>query len=361
MSGDQSEEDKQYEPSQKKLDDARKKGEIPRSVDLTTAAAYGGLLVAAMVFGPNALINVGDTLQMLLDQSHSLAEVMFVGSPQPLMAGLMGTLIGALSPIFFLPAAFAMVSILGQRAFVIAPDKLKPKGSRISPIQGAKNKFGRNGMFEFTKSFVKLSIFSCVLGVFLYQRQDRMIGAMFLSPEMIAVEVLSLVISLLIIVLLVATSLGAIDYLWQKAEHSRKHRMSRKEMLDELKQSDGDPLMKQQRRQRGIDLAMNAMMADVPDANVVIVNPTHYAVALKWSPSDGTAPICVAKGSDEIAARIREIANRNNIPLHSDPPTARALHATVEIGQEVPAGHYKAVAAAIRFADKMRAKAVAAR
>jgi flagellar biosynthetic protein FlhB len=115
--------------------------------------------------------------------------------------------------------------------------------------------------------------------------------------------------------------------------------------------------MKQERRQRAYDIAMNQMMADIPEADVVIVNPTHYAVALKWDRARGTAPKCVAKGVDEIAAKIREIAAEHGVALHSDPPTARAIHATVEIGDEIRPEHYRAVAAAIRFAEAMRKKA----
>lgn len=112
--------------------------------------------------------------------------------------------------------------------------------------------------------------------------------------------------------------------------------------------------MKQQRRQKGVEIAMNQMLAAVPDADVIVVNPTHYAVALKWDRSVGGAPECIAKGVDEIAARIRERAQENAIPIHSDPPTARALFSSVEIGEQIPRDHYEAVAAAIRFADRIK-------
>ena len=133
--------------------------------------------------------------------------------------------------------------------------------------------------------------------------------------------------------------------------------MSHKELRDEYKESEGDPAMKQQRRQRAQDIAMNQMMGDVPSADVVVVNPTHYAVALKWKRGSGEVPVCVAKGVDEVAARIREKAREAGVPIHSDPPTARALHATIEIGQQISQEHYRPVAAAIRFADAMRKRA----
>lgn len=246
---------------------------------------------------------------------------------------------------------------IAMRSFVVAPEKLKPKFNKISPLSNAKNKFGRSGLFEFLKSFVKLTIYTVILGAFLWAKMPQMLGSLSLSAGMATVMMLDLCVAFFVIVLLIALVMGAIDVVWQQHEHLRKNRMSHKELMDEVKQNEGDPHMKQHRRQKGYDIAMNQMLAEVPNADVIIVNPTHYAVALKWSKMPGAAPICVAKGVDEIAARIREIACENGVPIHSDPPTARALHATVEIGQEIPPDSYKAVAAAIQFAEKMRRKA----
>ena len=354
---DDGDDDKQFEPSQKKLDDARKKGEIPKSTDLTTAAAYGGLLIAVVATGPASLIGAGNLLETLLDQADELAVLTVSASPQPVLGGLFVAVALKMLPWFALPAAFALLSIAAQQAFVIAPSRIAPKLSRISPIAGAKNKFGRQGLFEFLKSFVKLMLYGAVLGIYLLSQRDEMVGAMSLSPGMVAVVLGRMTVTLMLIVLCIAATLGVVDLLWQRSEHMRKHRMSRKELMDEMKESDGDPAMKQQRRAKAIDLALNQMLTDVPEASVVIVNPTHYAVALKWGGGAGTAPICVAKGVDEIAARIREVAAEHGVPIHSDPPTARALHATVEIGQEIAPDHYQAVAAAIRFAQAMRLKA----
>ena len=354
---DESDDDKQFEPSQKKLDEARKKGEIPRSTDLTTAAAYGGLLIAVLSMGSASLIEAGNLLATLLDQADELAVLTASAAPQPLLGGVVVGVALKMMPWFALPAAFALLSVAAQQAFVIAPSRLAPKLSRISPVAGAQNKFGRQGIFEFLKSFAKLSLYSAVLGFYLLSQRDRMIGALALSPGMVMVVLGQMTVTLMSIVLGIATTLGVVDLLWQRAEHARKHRMSRKEMMDEMKESDGDPMMKQQRRQKAVELALNQMMADVPTASVVIVNPTHYAVALKWGGGAGTAPICVAKGVDEIAARIREVAAGHAVPIHADPPTARALHATVDIGEEIAPDHYQAVAAAIRFAQAMRQKA----
>ena len=156
---------------------------------------------------------------------------------------------------------------------------------------------------------------------------------------------------------LVIGFISTLDYFWQRAQFLRKQRMTLKEVRDETKETEGDPLTKQQRRQRAYEIASNQMLADVPQADVVIVNPEHYAIALQWERTAGSAPICIAKGVDEIAARIREVAAEHAVPVYRDPPTARALFATTDLGEEIPIDLYRAIAAAIRFADAMRKKA----
>lgn len=350
-------EDKQYEASQKKLDDAREKGEIPRSQDVTTAAAYGGMLVACVGLGGPALVGAAGTMMAFLDRPEKLAAEVFGGGAAPVLGGLTAGVTLPLLPFFVVPGVLAIAALFATRSLVFATEKMKPKLNKISPIAQAKNKFGRSGLFEFAKSFSKLSIYSVILGVYLFARMEDIVATMALSPGMATTVLLRMSVTFLFLVLGVSLVIGGVDFLWQRAEHLRKHRMSHKEMRDEHKQMEGDPHMKQQRRQKAYDIAMNKMLSDVPKADVVIVNPTHYAVALKWSRARGSAPECVAKGVDEIAARIREIAAENGVALHSDPPTARALHATVDVGQEVRPEHYRAVAAAIRFAEAMRKKA----
>lgn len=356
MSDEDQDSDKQYEPSQKKLEDARKKGEIPRSVDLTTAGAYAGFLLTLMTIGPASLEVLGEALKVLIGQATDIDRVLFAGSGTALTGGILQSVLAGVLPWLFVPAAVALLLTAAQQAFLFTPSKVAPKLNKISPISGIKNKFGRQGLFEFFKSSAKLVIYTIVMAAFLVAQSDVIIGSLRLPPRQIVYELGQMISGLLMIVLLIAVILGGIDYLWQRGNHLRKNRMSRKEMMDEHKQSEGDPFIKQQRRQRGQDIATNRMLVDVPAADVVIVNPTHFAVALKWDRT-ATAPVCIAKGVDEVAARIRQMADEHAVPIHSDPPTARALHAEVEIGQEISQDHYRAVAAAIRFAEAMRQRA----
>ncbi len=349
--------EKSHEATPQKLQKAREKGEVAKSTDVSVAAAYGGLLLTAMVFGSGSVERFGSAMMVMLDQPDQLATLFFDGGASAPVGGLMRAVAAPLAPWFIIPAAAVVLSVLAQRAFVFAPTKIAPKLSRISILSNAKNKFGRSGFFEFFKSFAKLTLYSACLGLFLRARLPDMVGAAASGPLTGIALMARLCIEFMFLAVVIATAIAGLDMAWQYHEHLRKNRMSRKEIMDETKDAEGDPHMKQQRRQRGQQIAMNQMMADVPGADVVIVNPTHYAVALKWSRMRGAAPVCVAKGVDEIAATIRETAMTAGVPIHSDPPTARAIHATVELGQEISEDHYRAVAAAIRFAEQMRMRA----
>lgn len=357
MSGEDDDSDKSFEPTEQKLRKAREKGEVAKSTDLSVAAAYLGLIIAFYASGSSSFEGLGTALMAFLDQPDRLAELFFDGPATAPVAGFIGSAFRPIIPWFLVPFALVLLSIIGQRAMVFAPTKLEPKLSRISIISNAKNKFGRSGLFEFLKSFIKLVLYSICLGVYLSFRLPEMIASSGTGPQSVVLMLAQLAMDFLFLALVIALAIGVVDAVFQHAEHQRKNMMSRKEIQDEMKDAEGDPHTKAQRRQRGQEIAMGQMMAEVPKADVVIVNPTHYAVALQWSRAKGSAPTCVAKGVDEVAAVIRRVANENGVPIHSDPPTARALHATVEIGDEIDEQHYAPVAAAIRFAEEMRKRA----
>ena len=355
---DEDDGNKTHEPTQHKLDEARRKGEIARSADLMTAGAYAGLLLAMLAGGAGAVQTAGTALGVLLERADALAPLMLDrGTAAAPVGGLLGRIAAGFWPFFALPAALALLAALAQRAFVVAPEKLQPKWSRIDPVQNAKNKYGPSGLFEFAKSLAKLVAFSAVLAGFLALRLSEMAGSLHGDPRIVGALMMRIVVAFTIVVLVVSALIGAVDYLWQHHDHLRRNRMSHREVKEEHKQHEGDPHLKQERRQRGQRIAGAQMMAEVPKADVVIVNPTHYAVALKWSRAPGSAPVCVAKGVDHVALRIREVAQTDGVPVHADPPTARALHATTETGAEIAPEHYHAVAAAIRFAEAMRRRA----
>lgn len=355
MSGED-EGDKQHDASPQKLDQARKQGDVPRSTDLLMAAGIGGFLIAAVGFGGWAVQRAGDAGMVLLDQPDRLSTLMATGASGPLGGILLAFAVPPIA-LLLLPPVLVLAVLAATKGLIVAPGKITPKLSRVSPLAAAKHKFGKEGLVEFGKSAVKLCLVSLILYHFVATRFPDILASLYLSPAMSAALLGRLVLDFLFILLLVAASIGGVDYLWQVHLHRQRNRMSRKEMMEEFKDSEGDPHLKSARRQRAQEVATNRMLTDVARADVVVVNPTHYAVALRWDRAKGGAPVCVAKGVDEIAKRIRERAAEHGVPLHSDPPTARAIFATVELGQEVRADHYRAVAAAIRFADAMRRKA----
>lgn len=351
----QSSQEKTHEATPQKLERARKKGEIARSLDAQTAVAYLGLALAIMFGGTWVATSLGETLMAFLARPAELADL-HLRSSEEIFGEISVRIIGAMAPILVAPATLILLLLISQRAIILAPEKLSPKLSRISPIANAKQKYGPHGLMEFVKSAVKLTAVGAVLTIVILGEIDRLPGYVRMHagffPELLLRQFWNIATGVLIL----AFSIAVLDFLWQRHSHLKRMRMTHQEVKDETKQSEGDPHMRASRRDRGREIASNRMLHDVPDADVVVVNPTHYAVALKWSRLPNTVPVCIAKGEDELARRIRVRAEQAQVPIHQDAPTARSIHALVEVGQPIEPDHYKAVAAAIVFADKLRAQ-----
>lgn len=354
MSEGESSGEKVFDPTPSKIEEARRKGDVPRSPDVNAAASYLALLAVILTVGAWSIERTAAVLMVFIDQPDRLMGMVLGPGGSGLSAQIVTEAMTALAPLFLVPFAAVLVSLFAQQAVAFSGEKLTPKLSRLSLVSNARQKFGPTGLVEFAKAAVKLVAISTAVFHLLSGDIDAMVGAATADPRVVGALLMDQLVRLLIITCLIAVSIGGLDLVWQRFDHARKLRMSFQDLREELKASDGDPHVKAQRRARGEAIATNRMLLDVPMADVVIVNPTHYAVALKWSRAKGSAPVCVAKGEDEVALKIREIATTARIPIHSDPPAARALHATAVIGREISPEHYRAVAAAIRFADRMR-------
>jgi flagellar biosynthetic protein FlhB len=354
---DEDQSTKTFPPTPQKLLEARKKGEIARSTEILTFAGYLGFFVAFFWTGQDSLQKAGSVFIVLIDQADKLSTLFLSGQSASLHFGLIRSIAMAFLPVFLIPLLAVLGMLVATRGIVFAPNKIQPKLSKVSVFKNAQNKFGRSGLFQFFMSFSKLIIYSSVLIVFLIFRMNDMISALASEPGVIVLLMLEVCIEFLFIVVMVSLCIGIIDFAWQFFDHIRKNMMSRKEVLDETKNMEGDPHLKQERQQRAQTNASHSIVSTVPSADVVIVNPTHFAVALKWERIPGKAPICVAKGIDSVAVRIREIAHEKAVPIHSDPPIARALHATTELEEEISVEFFEAVAVAIRFSEKMKARA----
>lgn len=354
--GDDDDSDKEHDATQKKLDDARKRGDFARSPDLISSAALAGFVVVAAAMGASMFRDSGTAAMIMVDRSDQLATA-FRQSGQLVLSSVALAMVTPLLPFVLVPLGSVLLALVATKGFVFSGEKLAPKLSRISPLATAKQKFGLDGLFEFGKSAIKLCLLSLILFLFLRNSLPEILGTSSYSAGIATQTLLQMLMDFILIAFVITGAVGVLDFGWQIFRHQQRNRMSRKELMDEMKDSEGDPHVKGQRRQRAQEIATNQMLADVSGADVVIVNPTHYAVALKWKRGSKSAPICVAKGIDEIAAQIRARAAEGGVPIHSDPPTARAIHATVDIGTPIRNEHFKAVAAAIRFAEAMRKKA----
>lgn len=347
-------EDKPFEASEQRLRQARAKGDIPRSTEVNALLAYAGLFLALLVGGPIAMRR---WLAQITGEGGVAARTQ--GATFDAARDIAGTAALATIVLLAIPGLLVLAGLLAQRALLFTPANLALKGSRIDPIGNFGQKFGLKGLVTFSLSLIKVSL-AVAGGWGLFGMLLELLSRAGFMREAQWVPGLALVLrDVLALALFITVSLAGADILWKRTEHRRRLRMTRKEAEDEHKESEGDPHFKALRRQRAVDIAMGTMLADVEKADVVIVNPTHYAVALEWKRGSGRAPVCLAKGTDEVAARIRERAGKHRVPIWSDPPCARTLHASMEIGDEIPVEHFAAVAAAIRFAEAMRKKAKA--
>ena len=343
MADNSDKESKTEEPTEKKVADAIEKGNVPRSREMSIFASLIGILIAAaFLIGANALGLAGN-LSILIDHP---GEFLLENGPDAnrLLWAIMGEMAKFLVPIVFMLMLAGLAAAFFQHAPTLALDQIRPKWSRVSPAGGWKRIFSGSGFVEFAKSLFKFGAIGIVSLVMLGSERRVVSGAMFLDPSAVPDLVLSLVIRLVSVVCVAIAIMVAADIVWSRIKWRIDLRMTRQELKDEYRQSEGDPQVKARQRSLARDRARKRMLGAVPRATVIIANPTHYAIALKYDRAKGGAPIVVAKGADLIALRIREIASRNSVPIVEDKPLARAMYDAVEVGQWIPAEFYRAVA-----------------
>lgn len=345
---------KTEDPTPKRLEEARKKGQvaISREINNWIMLLAATILIGAM--GSSVLSRLQFHLKSYIEHAHDMPQV--PGGFSIALGASFWKILGILAlPLIVLMAAAFLGPFL-QVGPLFAPEIIKPDISKISPMQGFKRLFSSRALMEFAKGIVKIGIIG-VVGVVLlspfFGQVEHMVG---LPMPAVLHEAKDLVIRMLIGVLVVLIVVAVIDTLYQRTQHMKKMRMTKQEMKDEYKQTEGDPHVKAKLRQLRTERARQRMMQNVPRADVVITNPTHFSVALQYKPDEMEAPVCVAKGVDQIALRIREIAKENDIVIYENPPLARVLYDTVEIDEAVPPEHYKAVAEVISYVFKLKGK-----
>jgi flagellar biosynthetic protein FlhB len=275
------------------------------------------------------------------------------GGLRRMIAQLGLEIVAAVAIPLLLLALAAIAGNMIQHRLVWSGESLKPKLSKISLTGGAKRLFSKIALANFVKGLVKISLVGAIMAVLLWPKRYELIGLVAVDPAAVLLVARSLSLEILGSVVAVLAVIAAADYLFQYRQWYERQKMSVRELKEEFKQTEGDPTIKAKIRQLRQARMRKRMMAAVPKASVVITNPTHYAIALQYD-RGMNAPVCLAKGIDTIALKIREVAAAHNIPVIENPPLARALHGTVEIDDEIPPEHYRAVAEVIGYVMKLR-------
>ncbi len=343
---------KTEEPTQRRLDDAREKGQVAKSHEVSHWFMILSFAVIIGLLAPQIASGLSEPMERLIARAHEL----------PLDQGGLGELLGTLTLEVFLVLALplgvvviaAVLSGFLQVGLIFTLEPLKPKLSKISLIAGVKRLFSIRAIVEFVKGIGKLAIVGALAFMMVWPEREMIP----LVPSMPVLDFLDLLVGLalrvVLAVLAVMTVLAILDFTFQRFQHTKQLRMTKQEVRDEHKQAEGDPMIKARLRQIRAERARRRMLAAVPEADVVVTNPTHYAVALRYDPASMNAPRVTAKGVDKVAQRIRAAAEEHKVPLMENPPLARALFDTVDLDSEVPPEHYKAVAEIIGYVMRLR-------
>lgn len=342
---------KTEDPSHKKLEDAHKKGDVAKSQEVVT---WFMLLGSALIFAtmaPGVAASLMESLKELIASAdtYDLSGTGFATFATTTTYKIIGTV---MAPLLILSAC-AIAANLIQHKPLLSAEPITPKFSKVSPLAGAKRLFSSESLVNFVKGLLKIGVVGTVLFMAVWPERDRLDTMMTADPLVILADFQEIGVKIFTSTLIVVTLIALADYVYVRQKWWKKQMMTVQETRDEYKQQEGDPKVKGRIRQLRQDRSRKRMMAAVPDATVVITNPTHFAVALKYDRSMG-APKCVAKGADAIALRIREVAKENNVSIVENPPLARALYASVDIDETIPTEHFKAVAEVIGFVMRLK-------
>ena len=343
--------EKTEDPTQKKLDQALEKGDVAKSQEVGTWFVMASGTLVLMSFSSSMGNSLSTTMRGLLANSW---QIPVDGMGLRVLYELIGMhLLAAMAvPILILVLAAIAGNII-QHRLVWSVESLSPKLSKISPMEGAKRLFSVQAVANFIKGIVKILVLGGVLTALMWPERYRIMAMVRTDPTAILPVTRSLSLKLMGAVVAIMAVVAVLDFLFQYRRWYEKQKMSLRDIKEEFKQSEGDPMVKGKQKQMQQQRSRKRMMAQVPKAAVVITNPTHYAIALQYE-RGMEAPICVAKGVDAVALKIREIAAEHRIPTIENPPLARALHATVELDQPIPPEHYKAVAEVIGYVMRLR-------
>lgn len=354
---DEDQSNKTEEPTERKLRKARDKGDVPSSRETGNLMSVFSLLMITVFLLPQLLPEFAGVLRGLFQMAGQIEigeDATGLADLGAVMGRLSGGLAIVLGPVVLVMVLAALFGVLIQGETVVALERIKPKPSKISPIAGLKRLFSADTLVEFLKNVAKV----LVVGAIAISVAHEAVTAVWQMPSAVPEAFLNYVkqgvMRLLIATTLFLAVIAVIDILWKRAQWIKKQRMSMKDLRDEHKDSEGDPHIKAKRGEIRRKRARQRMTVAVPTATLVLTNPTHYAVALKYVPGVDQAPVCVAKGTGLVAAQIRRIARENEVAIVENRPLARTLHALVEVDDTIPVEHWQAVAEIIGYISDLR-------
>ena len=343
--------DRSEDPTAKRLDEALQRGDVAKSQEVSTWFVIGAAAITLAAFSGPMSSGLSTTMRGIVANAHQIP--MDGRGLIALSARIEYEVLAAIAVPLGLLMLAGIAGNMVQHRMVWSAESLKPQFSKISPLAGLKRLFSLQAVANFVKGLVKITVLGAVMTALLWPQRFRLeslvsvdlLGTLVLTKSL-ALQMAGAVVAILFLV-------AAADFLFQYRQWFERQKMSFREIKEEFKQTEGDPMIKGKIRQLRQQRMRKRMMAAVPKASVVITNPTHFAVALQYD-KGMEAPVCVAKGTDLMALKIREIATEHAIPIVENPPLARALHATVELDEEIPTEHYKAVAEVIGYIMKLR-------
>jgi flagellar biosynthetic protein FlhB len=340
---DEDKDSKTEDPTAKKMGEAAEKGNVPSSREATMFASMLAVFIYIVFFLPDRMARMGEVLRDLFEKPDQWS--LETGPDAISLFVRIGWEIGnLLLPAFVLFFAFGISSSIAQNLPTPVLERIRPQFSRISPMKGWGRIVSVPGLVEFGKSLMKIVVVGIIMFFVLKSEFFTSIDSMYSDPQTLLVRFASIIKKILVVVLMATAVVAIIDLFWSRKHWFDQLKMTKQEVKDEFKQAQGDPIVKSRQRSIARDRARQRMMKNVSRATLVIANPTHFAVALRYVREENDAPVVVAKGQDLIALRIRELAEENNIPIFEDPPLARSMFAQVSVDSVIPSVFYKAVA-----------------
>jgi flagellar biosynthetic protein FlhB len=339
--------DKTEQATPKKREDARKKGDVAKSRELSSTAILTAGIIFMFFNAKDMTMSLGNNIRKSFLQ---IPDIISTGDfSLPLIKSVLTDFLHIITPIMLLLLIVSILTNLLQTGIIFSVEPLTPKASKIDPIKGLERVFSKRSLVELAKSILKIVIVGSVAFYALKDEVSNMIPLLYQENAQIFALLGGLSFKVLVRCCCVIMIMAILDFMYQKWEHEQKLKMTKQEVKDEFRQSEGDPMVKSRIRSIQREIARRRMMEEVPKADVIITNPTHLSIALKYKPDEGiTAPLIVAKGANNIAFKIREIAAEHNIPMMENKPLAQNLY-KLEIGTEIPPQFYQAVAEILAY------------